>query len=93
MAVQLKNTKEMIEENNLYEIYVFNDVPVKYPLSSSLHPNGIMREAGEVDGWDIKWILAPNDETIKKYPFFDVVISKNDNSTGRVLTAEIFTGE
>jgi len=73
-----------IYNNNLYEIYVCNSEPVEYC--------GELKQAGAVGGWDIKWILAPNKAAIKKYPFFDCIISKNDNSTGMALDAEIFTG-
>lgn len=71
-----------IHNNDLFEIYVCNDKPVIY--CDALH------EAGHVTGWEIKWILSPNKEAIKQYPFFDCIISKNDNSTGQAIDAELF---
>tara|TARA_R110000737_G_C14378511_1_gene450123 strand:- start:397 stop:663 length:267 start_codon:yes stop_codon:yes gene_type:complete len=48
-----------------YEIYVSNDKPVEY--------YGEFKQAGEISGWDIKFIFATRD-SVKTYPFFDVVI-------------------
>ena len=75
-----------ILNNDLFEIYVCNAEPVKNGLNpSELAP------AGTIGGWEIKWILAPSEEAIKQYPFFDEIITQNDNSTGRARTAELFT--
>ena len=72
-----------ILNNNLYEIYVCNP--------DDIHSgNYAGNKAGAVTGWDIKWILAPSDKAVKQYPFFDEIITKNDNSTGRARTAELF---
>jgi len=76
------NTMVDILNNDLFEIYTCNDKPVTY--CDKLQP------AGAVTGWDIKWVLAPNREAIKQYPFFDCIITKNDNSTGRATDAELF---
>lgn len=72
-----------ILNNDLFEIYVCNP--------EDIH-NGVYagNKAGDITGWDIKWVLAPNREAVKQYPLFDCIISKNDNSTGRALTAELF---
>ena len=48
-----------------YEIYVCNDTPVEY--------YGELKQAGDVSGWDIRFVFATR-ESIKTYPFFDVVI-------------------
>jgi len=40
-------------------------------------------------GWDIRWVLG-TDEGIKTFPFFDRVITKNDNSQGRRIGAIIW---
>jgi len=48
-----------------FEIYTFNDSPVKYL--------GEWKEAGEVPGWQIKFVFSTR-EKLKTYPFFDVVI-------------------
>lgn len=48
-----------------YEIYTCNDTPVEYC--------GELKQAGDVSGWNIKFIFATR-ESIKTYPFFDVVI-------------------
>jgi len=53
---------------NTYEIYVCNSKEIT---------NGMYKgkQAGEVSGWDIK--LVATDKDIKKYPFFDCIITKN----------------
>ncbi len=71
-----------ILNNELFEIYTCNDKPVTYC--------GERVPAGSVTGWDIKWLLSLNEETVKQYPLFDCIISRNDNSTGRTRTAEVF---
>ncbi|MCK4870779.1 MAG: hypothetical protein KAS93_06690 [Gammaproteobacteria bacterium] len=71
-----------IHSNNLYEIYTCNAEPVTYC--------GELKPAGHVSGWDIKWILAPNKAAVEQYPFFDCIISRNDNSTGQAIDAELF---
>jgi len=48
-----------------YEIYICNDMPVEYC--------GELKQSGDVSGWNIKSIFATR-ESIKTYPFFDVVI-------------------
>ena len=75
---------EMVDilNNDLFEIYVYNSEWVSY--------GGEPCPAGYVSGWEIKWVLAPNREAIKKYPFFDCIISRNDNSTGQARSAELF---
>ena len=71
-----------IRKLNLYEIYVTNDHYIDSGVSEGSEP-------GEVTGWDIRWVLA-TDEGIKSFPWFDEVITKNDNSTGRRLGAIIW---
>ena len=48
-----------------YEIYVCNDEPVMY--------NGVVREAGTIEGWDIKHIFTKI-QWLDDYPFLDTVI-------------------
>jgi hypothetical protein len=67
---------------NLYEVYLYNDAPIHDGCYEGA-------EAGEVSGWNIQWILG-TDDGIKSFPFFDEVITKNDNSTGRRLGAIIW---
>lgn len=74
-----------IYNNDLFEIYTYNSNPVESDVDGGAIP------AGTLDGWEIKWILAPNKEVIKQYPFFDCIISINDNSTGQATDAELFT--
>jgi hypothetical protein len=71
-----------IRQLNLYEIYTYND-----ELITEGHYEG--KPAGAVSGWDIKWVLG-TDEGIKSFPFFDEIITTNDNSTGRRTGAIIW---
>lgn len=48
-----------------YEIYVCNDEPVMY--------NGTLREAGCIEGWDIKHVFTKF-EWLCDYPYFDTTI-------------------
>ena len=48
-----------------FEIYTFNDSPVKYL--------GEWKEAGEVPGWKIKYVFSTR-ENIKTFPYFECVI-------------------
>jgi hypothetical protein len=68
---------------NLYEIYTCNP----YDITEGFYAG---KKAGEVEGWDIQWVIASNDEALKDYPFFDCIITKNDNSTGRMTGAIIW---
>lgn len=54
---------------NTYEIYVYNSQPITDGIYAG-------KQAGEVDGWEIK--LIKTDKDITTYPFFDCVITKND---------------
>lgn len=78
-----KNIMIDILNNDLFEIYVCNPKDIH---NSDYAGN----KAGDITGWDIKWVLAPNREAIKKYPFFDCIITQNDNSAGQAHTAELF---
>ena len=80
----IKNEMVDILNNDLFEIYTYNTEPLKDGVYAG-------SPAGAISGWEIKWILAPNREAIKKYPFFDCIISRNDNSTGQARSAELFT--
>lgn len=80
-----KNIEETMESTNhldLYEIYVYNDTQINDGQYEGAQP-------GTVSGWDIRWVLG-TDEGIKSFPYFDEVITKNDNSTGRRLGAIIW---
>ena len=70
------------EDLDLYEIYVSNSEDITDGVYEG-------KKAGEVDGWEIKWILSTDDH-IFKFPFFDCIITKNDNSTGRRTGAILF---
>ena len=48
-----------------YEIYVSNPAPIYY--------YGELKQAGEIGGWDIKFVFATK-ESIRRYPFFDEII-------------------
>ena len=48
-----------------YEIYTYNDSPVKYL--------GEIREPGTVSGWEIKYVFSTR-ENIKTFPYFECVI-------------------
>lgn len=79
----MKNqTKTIPEGLTLYEIYVYNSEDIAEGVYEG-------KKAGEVDGWDIKWVLS-KPEHIKNFPFFDCIITKNDNSTGRALGAILY---
>lgn len=67
---------------NLYEIYIYNE----YIISDGVYEGA---QPGTVSGWDIRWVLG-TDEGIKTFPFFDRVITKNDNSQGRRIGAIIW---
>lgn len=71
-----------IRQLNLYEIYIYND----FDIQTGVHEG---KKAGEVSGWDTCWVLG-TDEGIKTFPWFDCVITKNDNSTGRRTGAIIW---
>ena len=72
-----------IYNNDLFEIYVCNPEPTNDKMYGK-------QPAGSITGWDIKWVLAPNKEAVKQYPFFDCIITRNDNSTGQAIDAELF---
>lgn len=55
-----------------YEIYTKNPAPVEY--------YGEQKQAGEIDGWDIKFVFARR-ETLKTFPFFDCVIGQDSVAT------------
>ena len=82
MNKNIEETMESTKELDLFEIYVYNDEEITEGMYAG-------KAAGEVGGWDIKWVLG-TDEGIKTFPFFDEVITKNDNSTGRRLGAIIW---
>ena len=64
-----------IKQLNLYEIYVYNNCDIFDGMYAG-------KKAGEISGWETKHVLG-TDEGIKTFPWFDCVISKNDNSTGQ----------
>lgn len=68
---------------NLYEIYTYNPEDITEGAYEG-------KKAGEVSGWDIHWVLASNKDALEDYPFFDCVISTNDNSTGHMVGAIIW---
>lgn len=71
-----------VDELDLFEIYVCNSEDITEGVYAG-------KKAGEVSGWDIKWVLSTSD-AIKFFPWFDEVITKNDNSTGRRDTSIIW---
>lgn len=48
-----------------YEVYVCNPEPAVYC--------GVLKDAGEIGGWDIKHIFTKK-EWVPLYPFFDTII-------------------
>lgn len=68
---------------NLYEIYTCNPEDITEGVYEG-------KKAGEVTGWNIHWVIATSEDALKDYPFFDCVISTNDNSTGRMTGAYIW---
>ncbi|MCD6337134.1 MAG: hypothetical protein J7M01_02745 [Candidatus Marinimicrobia bacterium] len=77
-----KPTQEQIDNLDLFEIYVYNS-----EIITSGHYEG--SPPGEVSGWEIKWVLA-TDAGIKTFPFFDCIITKNDNSCDDLKNAIIW---
>ncbi len=82
MNKNIEATMEATAHLNLYEVYLYND-----ELITEGSYEG--KPAGTVSGWNIQWVLG-TDEGIKSFPYFDEVITKNDNSTGRRLGAIIW---
>ena len=82
LTCSLLMTQMKIRQLDLFEIYVYNDAQINEGVYEGAQP-------GTVSGWDIQWVLATS-EGIKTYPFFDEVITKNDNSTGRRTGAVIW---
>ena len=70
------------DDLDLYEIYVYNSEDINEGCYAG-------KKAGEVGGWGIKWVLSTDDH-IFNFPFFDEIITKNDNSTGRRIGAILF---
>lgn len=80
-----KNTEATSEETKdliLFEIYVYNDAQINDGQYEGQLP-------GTVSGWDTRWVLA-TPEHITEFPYFDVIITVNDNSTGRRIGAYIW---
>ena len=63
-----------IQRLNLYEIYVYNNCDIVDGIWEG-------KKAGEIGSWEIKHVLA-TPEGIKTFPWFDCILSTNDNSTG-----------
>jgi len=82
MNKNIESTMEATKDLDLYEIYVYNHEPI----TDGVYEGAL---AGEVDGWEIKWVLA-TDDGIFDFPWFNCIITKNDNSTGRRLGAIIW---
>jgi len=83
MNKNIESTMEATKDLNLYEIYVCNSQDITGGVYEG-------KKSGEVTGWDIFWVLASSEEALKDFPFFDEVITTNDNSTGRRLGAIIW---
>lgn len=83
MNKNIESTMEATKDLTLYEIYTYNPEPVHDGVYEGA-------EAGEISGWDTQWVLATDWKTLETFPFFDCVISTNDNSTGRRLGAIIW---
>ena len=75
-------TELKLRQLDLFEIYVYND----FDIDEGCYEG---KKAGEVSVWDTRWVLG-TDEGIKTFPWFDCIISKNDNSTGRRTGAIIW---
>ena len=83
MNKNIEETMEKTKNLNLYEIYVCNSEDIHDGMYEG-------KLAGEITGWDIHWVLASSEDALEDYPFFDCVITTNDNSTGRRLGAIIW---
>ena len=66
-------TELKIRQLNLYEIYVYNDCDIFDGMWAG-------KKAGEISGWSFIHVLA-TPEGIKTFPWFDCVVSENNNST------------
>ena len=71
-----------IDNLDMFEIYVYNNAQINDGQYEGAQP-------GTVSGWEIKWVLG-TEEGVKSFPYFDEIISKNDNSTGRRIGAYIW---
>ena len=83
MNKNIESTMEATKDLNLYEVYLYNDCQINEGTYEGAQP-------GTVDGWEIKWVLASSKDALKDFPYFDCVISTNDNSTGHRLSAIIW---
>jgi len=83
LHINIEETFEKTKDLNLYEIYTYNSVSIHDGTYEGAEP-------GEISGWDIMWVLASSEEALQDFPFFDEVITTNDNSTGRRTGAIIW---